>query len=103
MILFRYLSIGVLCLTLAALIGLHLGSQTAQAQPTEVRYLATDYAGGGDFNVIAILPNGDVYRRLATTAPWEQTDPPNYIGNFWNSAPTPTSSESWGSIKSKGK
>lgn len=107
---FMYASIGVLCLSLSALIGFHVGSQTAQAQ---VRGPVQGFAhDGNEIGQYIYLDNGDVFFRRTTPVDVGGTNHPvytndwpdfqlHYVGNFWGSAPVPTSNESWGSIKSK--
>jgi hypothetical protein len=71
----------------------------------ETVYLATTHGmSNTSVRVCAITPNGDVYSRsIPSGHQWQVSDPPDYHGNFWWSSPVPTSSESWGSIKSRGK
>ena len=97
---FMYLSIGVLCLMLAVVAGYHLGSQTAQAQA------ANDVTGShwnGEHTWTVMLANGDLYKNSRHPFLCIFEEPATYLGNFWNGAPVPTSSESWGSIKNKSK
>jgi hypothetical protein len=65
---FMYLSIGILCLALAALIGFEIGSQRVEAQPSldGIRFSVSatqDKIGGARVYCFATLPNGDVYDR----------------------------------------
>jgi hypothetical protein len=103
-----YLSISILCLSIAGLIGFNIGSQSAQAQAPEpingYRVISVGMQTGVQHFVM--LSNGDVY--------WNQggeANPPvfhfaaQFVGNFWtgNSEPVPVSPETWGKIKSQYK
>jgi hypothetical protein len=109
---FMQFSISVLCLTIAALVGFHIGSGKAQAQSGTIVSFASGIEGGGVHYVI--LSNGDVYRQrtfnqgatgssacdgaygLATYCA-----PPDYIGNFWTgTSPVGLSPASLGTVKS---
>jgi hypothetical protein len=96
---FMFLSIGVLCLAVSALIGFHIGSQTAEAQTSETTYMAV--AEGTSFHVIAIQPNGDVYRRAVVGSGWQTSDPPQFYGNYWWSSTVATQPGTWGGVKGK--
>ncbi len=93
---FMYLSIGVLCLAMAALISFHIGSQRAEAQ-TEIGAQYYVEAGGG-FNVFAILPNGDVYVNNTNTTAGFERHPSTYVGNFWEGTVS-TDKATWGKVK----
>ena len=99
---FMYLSIGTLCLMLAVVAGYHLGSQTAHAQTMETVYVgfATGTSGTAGW-VVAIQPNGDVYRRETLDHERQQSDPPTFVGNYWWGTAVPVQDGTWGSIKAK--
>jgi hypothetical protein len=89
------------------------GPEPAQAQVPHniVAYAVDPHYDGLHY---AVDSNGDVWQKYSIrdggnacgAGVWEMTfcdEPPHHVGNIWNGAPVPTSSESWGSIKSKGK
>lgn len=97
---FLMFSASVLCLALAALIAFYIGSYQveAQGQPDAI-YLYQEYAEY--HNIIAILPNGDVYGR--TGHGWRLSDvswnnAPNFLGNFWDGVVS-TEKHSWSGVK----
>jgi hypothetical protein len=92
---FMFLSIGVLCLAIAVLIGFYVGSQKATAQTSEAQYFFT-YSGGSYFHYVAILPNGDVYRHQLLSNDPMQT--PAYVGNFWGGG-VATDKSTWSGVK----
>ena len=62
-----YLSISILCLLLSALIGMHIGSQSAQAQaPEPISGYRVVLGGGSAWDSVhyVTLSNGDVYARI---------------------------------------
>jgi len=94
---FMYLSIGLLCLSLSALIGFHVGSRTAEAQPEMV-------SGTHQFrdNVWTVmLSNGDVYINNYHPILDKFEEPARYLGNFWNGDPVQTDQGTWGGVKGK--
>lgn len=99
---FVFLSIGVLCLMLSALIGFHIGSESAQAQAQPPQAIAglAQWLGYMDF---VMLDNGDLYwnNRGAQHVPYSA--PATYLGNFWTGemGPVPTSPNTWGGVKGK--
>ena len=93
---FMFLSIGVLCLAVATLIGFYIGSRSAVAQaPAEAQYF---YAKDGNYNLYrAILPNGDIYKNVDEGGPLLYATP-TYAGNFWGNS-VGTDKSSWGGVK----
>ena len=69
---FFYFSAGVLCLSLAALIGFHVGVSNVQAQGGADVSTVSDM-GGGSF--VYALDNGDVFRVLYAPAALQSTPP----------------------------
>lgn len=109
---FMQFSIGVLCLTIAGLVGFHLGNRSAIAQSAGplVAFVSADQnnfyvmdAGGNVWQQNAYV-NG-VSRCLGTTFPISTfcTDPPVFVGNFWALGPVPTAAGTLGGVKSKYK
>jgi hypothetical protein len=97
---FMFLSIGVLCLAVAALIGFYIGSHQviAQTPPQAMGFCATTY---GAYCFYMILPNGDTYsREICEVYPnvYCATKPVNYMGNYWEGA-TATNKSTWGGVK----
>jgi len=105
---FMFLSIGVLCLAIAALIGFYIGSESARAQAPGV---VVGYGWSGmvatteDVPVTAMLDNGDVYANVTNSVKTYQVgegsrtfrafkDPAIYLGNFWTGG--------WGKLKEPG-
>ena len=102
---FMYLSIGLLCLSVSALIGFHFGSRTAEAQAPDA---VTGYSMGvdGDFRVhYVMLSNGDVYanhnHESLSHPKGLFAQSAEYRGNFWTGQTVQTNQESWGGVKSK--
>jgi len=82
---FMYLSIGVLCLSLSALIGFHVGSRTAQAQSVGGGFVDVVKGAGAYYN--ALRSDGayfwydslnDTYYEYANNAPGD-----GYVGMNW--------------------
>jgi len=96
-----YLSIGLLCLSLSALIGFHVGHRTAQAQaPEPIAGVMGSYQTS-QMRYAVMLSNGDVYENTWHGAIGTFQEPPTYRGNFWYSEPVPTEQSTWGGIKSQ--
>jgi len=104
---FMFLSVGILCLSLSALIGFHIGGRTARAQAPGA---SLSYSNFGSAQFV-MLDNGDVYWNF-NDGPLVPaggnffasfTTPAGYLGNFWTgeTGPVPVSPESWGTIKNK--
>ena len=82
---FMFASIGLLCLSLAVLVGFHVGSRTAHAQAS--RTIVSTFPGRSHY---VMLANGDVYYRSPAkhlnlpggfhNSVWS---PVGYVGNFW--------------------
>lgn len=95
---FAFVSFGILCLMLAALVGFHIGSRSAQAQSPERTIVGVTHAGDIS-RIFVVTSNGDLYAgrdRLET--------PLNRWGNVWTGQdPVPTESSTGGNIKEKNK
>jgi hypothetical protein len=98
---FMFLSIGVLCLAIAVLMGSYVGSQRAVAQsaPTVVG-LAED---AGNRDVWVVLSNGDIYRRVwaaysSTDFYFPDNSPTDYVGNIWGNTIS-TDKSTWSGVK----
>jgi hypothetical protein len=104
---FMFVSIGVLCLMVSALIGFHLGGQSAQAQAYEPIAAYRTVATGpsqNDVQHFVIWANGDVFRNRTYhgAGPVIFNDPANYVGNFYTgNSGVPVAPETWGNIKGK--
>jgi hypothetical protein len=99
---FMFLSIGVLCLSLAALVGFHIGSRSAIAQTDDfvAGYRVMPYGVGGTGLHFVMLSNGDVYSRHdSASEPWTGSAP-RYLGNFWEST-VPVAPSTIGGVKAK--
>jgi len=96
-----YFSIGVLCLSIAALIGFHLGSHAAQAQAQDgvPGYRVTMVNAGSSFHYV-MLANGDVYMRQHDAYRNSWSSDLVSVGNFWSS-PVATSQSTIGGVKAK--
>jgi hypothetical protein len=95
---FMFLSIGVLCLAVAALIGFYVGSQRAEAQASpDAQYFVFNY-GSTSCSYRAILPNGDIYSNSDNGAPYYFAYPAHYIGNFWGGT-VATDKSTWSGVK----
>jgi len=107
---FMYLSVGVLCLSLSALIGFHMGNRSAQAQ-APAPYVGFFFEGGRAYVMDA---NGDVWKQvLGNYGAVETTcggsapiltfcpDPPKHIGNIWGNGPVATDQSTWGTVKDR--
>ncbi|UCG51135.1 MAG: hypothetical protein JSW58_13175 [Candidatus Latescibacterota bacterium] len=70
-----YLSISIMCLSVSALIGFHIGSTSVRAKTPGSRVVG--FAFWSD-QAYVILENGDVYRNSAVPR-----TPAVYIGNYW--------------------
>ena len=85
-----YLSMTMLCLALAALIGFHLGGRPVEAQTPEP---ITDYriaVAGGQIVHYVMLSNGDVWaqRHAMDANEFSPSDAkPTLVGNFWGKTP----------------
>lgn len=108
-----YVSIAMLCISISALIGFHMGAGDAEAQGGTVVGFASDASDGLATHYV-ILSNGDVYRQRAFnqgalgSSACDQAysypqycGAPDYIGNFWGGQPVPTSPSTMGGVKSK--
>jgi hypothetical protein len=98
-----YFSISILCLSIAALIGFHIGSRSAVAQAPEP-IAGYSMSVDGDLRIhYVMLSNGDVYGNYNHGASHSMfPGPAQYRGNFWTgTAPVPTSPTTWGGVKGK--
>lgn len=73
---FMLVSIGILCLMLAALIGFHIGNGSVRAQAPEGGPIVGFVWEGAVHHVI--LANGDMYSNSANLR-----GPAEFIGNIW--------------------
>jgi hypothetical protein len=94
---FMFLSISVLCLAIAVLIGFYVGSQSATAQTPAgtVFYVNTN---AGYHYYYAILPNGDIYVNVGNYGNPPVAQGASYCGNFW-SGQVATDKSTWGTVK----
>ena len=75
-----YLSGALFFLSLTLLVGVHIGQQTATAEPPTQKIVGYSSAGSGHF---LILSNGDLYyRRMASGG--LASSGPSLVGNFWD-------------------
>lgn len=94
---FMFLSIGVLCLAIAVLIGFYVGSQRVEAQtPTGTLFFVNMNAGWHYY--YAILPNGDIYVNVGNSGNPAVGQGASYCGNFW-SGQVATEKSTWGTVK----
>ena len=83
---FALVSFGLLCLSLAALIGFHLGSHSASAVAPEATsdWRVTQFDEDKVYYHV-LVSNGDVFVRTLTLADGQLDDPPaTFAGNFWD-------------------
>lgn len=83
---FALVSFGLLCLSLAALVGFHLGSKSARAVVPESisGWRVTQFDENQAFYHV-LLSNGDVFVRSLSLPNGELDNPPAmYAGNFWD-------------------
>jgi hypothetical protein len=100
-----YLSISILCLSISALIGFHVGSQSVQAQAPELitGYGVIRHVGDNLVDHFVMLSNGDVWKQDSVDDDFgTPTRSPVYMGNFWGGT-VPTGATSWGQIKGEYK
>jgi len=90
---FMFLSIGVLCLAIAVLIGFYVGSQRADAQTPAGTVF---FVAGGAYQ--AILPNGDIYYNYYNENAGGLWPAARYRGNFWGGTVS-TDKSTWGTVK----
>jgi hypothetical protein len=104
---FMFLSVGVLCLAIAALIGFYIGGQNAKAQSSVpvAGFSAAYYYSPGEVRCFVMQPNGDVYDRGTR----ETNDgivfvnvPARLVGNYWEGA-IATNKSTWGDVKEQYK
>lgn len=94
---FMFLSIGVLCLAIAALIGFYVGSQRAEAQtPTGTLFFVNINAGWHYY--YAILPNGDIYVNVGASGNPAVVEGASFCGNFWGGQVS-TNKSTWSGVK----
>lgn len=100
---FMFLSVGVLCLAIAALIGFYLGSHNAEAQSNIAiaGFSSISKYGTGEYCTV-MLPNGDVYMREFYDWGVFAEPPAKNIGNFWEGA-TATNKSTWSGVKEQFK
>ena len=70
-----YLSLSILCLSVSALIGFHIGSTSVRAK-TPAEAIASHVIWSDEAHVI--LENGDMYRNSVIPR-----GPAIFVGNFW--------------------
>ena len=106
---FMFLSVGLLCLVLALVIGFEIGSQRAEAQssPTVVGFCVWSY-GSGEW-CLTMLSDGSVYARMITGSSvspgnplWVTPYPAYYVGNFWEGGVS-TERSTWSGVKEQFK
>jgi hypothetical protein len=101
---FMYLSIGVLCLSVSALIGFHAGARTAQAQASDFQagFRIAQLGSQGLYAYYATTA-GDVYAREIPSSGghWDGGGTAQYLGNFFGGQPVPVSPSTLGGVKSK--
>jgi hypothetical protein len=99
-----YLSISILCLSIAALIGFNIGSQAVQAQaPEPISAYKAIVSDSYEYHFV-MLSNGDVYkRRDSFSATHFPETPPMYMGNYWTGSSVSTNQTNWGQIKGEYK
>lgn len=94
---FMFLSIGVLCLAIAVLIGFYVGSQRADAQTPAGTVF---FAEGSAYQ--AILPNGDIYYNYYNINAGGLWPAAAYRGNFWGGTVS-TDKSTWSGMKEQYK
>ena len=105
---FMYFSVAVLCLSISALIGFHLGSHTANAQVGTL----TPFVSPDKNSFYVMDMNGDVWMQTAFVNGVQRCNgnfqvsefcaaSPLFVGNFWGGQPVPTSKSTIGGVKSK--
>ena len=97
---FMFPSIGVLCLAIAVLIGFHVGSQNATAQPVLAIFHVTN--ADGIVCLTAITSTGDVY---GAEYNWQNPSLGHFrfLGNFWTTPPVATEKSTWSGVKGQFK
>lgn len=83
---FALVSFGLLCLSLATLVGFHLGSKNARAvQPESISGWHVTQLDEKQAFYHVLLSNGDVFVRDLRLPDGKLGDPPaTYAGNFWD-------------------
>ena len=83
---FALVSFGLLCLSLATLIGFHIGSKTANAvQPESINGFRVTQVSDTKAYYHVLLSNGDVFvRTLSLPDAKLDTPPATYAGNYWD-------------------
>ncbi len=83
---FALVSFGLLCLSLAALVGLHLGSKSAHAvEPEAISGWRVTQVDETQALYHVLLSNGDVFVRSLSLPNGRLDDPPaTYTGNYWD-------------------
>ena len=100
---FAFISFGCLCLMLSAMVGYHLGSTSAVAQPAAGdQYRALQAVNNLVIHHYVLRANGDFYVRRTDINDLRLVGELIYLGNFWD-GPLPTSQSTWGDIKAKNK
>ncbi len=81
---FMYASIGMLCLSLAVLVGFHIGQHTAEAQASPDNIVGFSSDGGRHY---VLLSDGTVWSNDAfghgDTAKSTYLTSSRHVGNFW--------------------
>ena len=94
---FMFLSIGVLCLSIAVLIGFYVGSQRADAQtPAGTVFFVNNTQNYSCY--CAILPNGDIYINVGAYGNPAVSGGAMYAGNFWGGQVS-AGGATWGKVK----
>jgi len=94
----------VLALALALLIGVHIGSNAATAQPGMVTGVVPNFDNTGNFRMAVLSLDGTVYvnRLQHDGMNFIFIDPAEPVGNFWTGMSTvPTTPSSMGNVKSQ--
>ena len=82
---FAFVSFGLLCLMLAALIGFHIGSHSARAVVPEASGWRVTQFDEDKVYYHVLVSNGDVFVRGLSLPNGRLDDPPaKYAGNFWD-------------------
>jgi hypothetical protein len=97
---FMFLSIGVLCLAIAALIGFYVGSQRAEAQTPTGTMFFVNFSGSHYY--YAVLPNGDIYVNVGANGNPAVAEGASYCGNFWGGQVSADKS-TWSGVKGQYK
>ncbi len=101
---FMYLSVSLLCLALATLIGFHIGQGTAGAQSGSMitGMSAVGQLDGSSGVVFVMTASGECFmNRFNNTQGFGYIGSLTSLGNFWDSGPTSVTPSTWSEIKAK--